>query len=106
MSKRKTKTVKVFTGTDIPMTAPSHPVSVVMQLKRVVDRIAAGSDTEFEFNCNSIDGITMFEQYGRRVHGLNITYYINGKLSSFEETISDLSRGSLLIDEIIKDAEK
>lgn len=106
MSKPKIKTIKVYTGTDIPMTTPSHPVSVVLQLKRIVDRISASSDSEYEYSCNSIEGIKMFERYGRGVHGLNVIYFINGKISKFDEVISDMSRATLLIDETINNATK
>lgn len=106
MSKQKIKTIKVFTGTEITMATPSHPVSVVLQLKRIVDRISASSDTEFEYNCNTPEGIEMFERYGRGVHGLNVIYFINGSKSNYDEVMNDMAKASLLIDETINNAKK
>ena len=100
MSKQKSKTVKVFSGTDIVMCAPSHPVSIVLQIKRTIDRIAMSSDREFQFNCNSVEGLMMFEHYGSKVHGLNVLYLLNGKETDYQSAIADLSRGTKLNEEI------
>lgn len=103
MSKQKSKTVKVFSGTDIVMCAPSHPVSVVMQIRRTIDRIVKSSDSEFQFNCNSVEGLMMFERYGRLAHGLNVLYLLNGKTTDYQSALADLSRGAELIEEMTKD---
>ena len=94
------KKVKVLTGTDIPFCNPSHPYSVVVQTKRVIDRIAASPDDEFQFNCNSREGIEMFELCGRKQKGLKVQYYINGKLSTFSEVLEDFGRADKMLSEI------
>ncbi len=106
MSKQKSKTVKIFSGTDIVMCAPSHPVSVVLQIKNTIDRIVKSNDSEFQFNCNSVEGLMMFERYGRMAHGLNVLYLLNGKATDFQSAIADISRGVELIEEIINDNTK
>lgn len=95
------KKIKVFTGSDIPLCSPSHPYSVAVQIKKIVDRIAVSSDKEFEFNCNSEEGIEMFEQYGRKIKGLKVQYYINSKPASYQEVLDDLGRGRKLLTEIL-----
>lgn len=100
MKKSKIKTVKVMTGTDIVFCSPTHPYTVAVQIKRVLDRIARSADMEFEFNCNAPAGIQMFEEYGRRKLQLDIQYYINGIRAKFDDVISDMRRG----DEFVKQA--
>ncbi len=95
------KKVKVFTGSDIPFCSPSHPYTVAVQIKRIVDRIAASSDNEFEFNCNSEEGVEMFEQYGRKVKGLKVQYFINAKPATYQEVLDDLSRGRKFLSETL-----
>lgn len=90
--------VKVMTGTDIPFCAPSHPYTVAVQIKRMLDRIAQSADMEFEFNCNMPAGILMFEEYGHRKLMFDIQYYINGERASFQDVVSDMNRG----DEFVK----
>lgn len=95
------KKVKVFTGTDIPICSPSHPYAVAVQVKRIVDRIAGSKDNEFQYNCNSEEGIEVFEQYGRKVKGLHIQYYINSKSATYQEVLDDLGRGRKFITEML-----
>lgn len=95
------KKVKVFTGTDIPICSPSHPYAVAVQVKRIVDRIADSKDNEFHYNCNSEEGIEVFEQYGRKVKGLHIQYYINSKPATHQEVLDDLGRGRKFITEML-----
>ncbi len=95
------KTIKVFTGTDIPFCTPSHPLSVVLQIKNVIDRIARSSESEFQYNCNSPDGIMMFELYGHKLNGLDVQYYINGTQVKFEDVLADFARASEKAGEII-----
>lgn len=95
------KKVKIFTGSDIPFISPSHPYSLAVQIKRIVDRIVASSDTEFQYNCNTIEGIEMFEQYGRKVKGLKVQYYINSKPATYQEVLDDLGRGRKFLTELI-----
>ena len=94
------KKVSVFTGTDIALCSPSHPYSVAVQIKRIVDRIVSGSDNEFQFNCNTIEGIEVFEKYGHKVKGLKVQYYINGKPAKYPEVLEDLVRGQKFISEL------
>lgn len=94
------KKVKVLTGTDIPFCAPSHPYSIVVQIKRVIDRIAESRDDEFQYNCNSVEGVKMFELYGRKQKGLKVQYYINGKPSTFAQVLEDFGRADDFLSEI------
>lgn len=103
---KRAKTVKIMCGTDIPFCTPSHPVSVVLAVKNVVDRIASSSDTEFTYNCNTLESIRMFKEYGSDVHGLDVIFYLNGVKSSYSAVCDDLQRGADLITQIIKEAEK
>ena len=94
------KKVKVLTGTDIPFCTPSHPYSMVVQIKRVIDRIVESWDDEFQYNCNSVDGVKMFELYGRNQKGLKVQYYINGKPSTFAQVLEDFGRADGFLSEI------
>lgn len=89
-----------MTGTDIPLCSPSHPYSMAVQVKRVLDRIAGSEDTEFEYACNVPAGIDVFERYGRGVLGMNILYYINGAKASYSEVSADMERGIKYIDQL------
>lgn len=105
MKPSKIKTVKVMTGTDIPFCTPSHPYTVVIQIKRVLDRIARSADMEFEYNCNNPTGIKMFEAYGRQKLMLDVQYYINGTRASFKEVISDMTRGEDFVKQVNEEKE-
>lgn len=105
MKPSKIKTVKVMTGTDIPFCSPSHPYTVAVQIKRVLDRIARNADMEFEFNCNIPTGIKMFEAYGRQKLMLDIQYYINGTQASFDDVISDMMRGEDFVKQVNEEKE-
>ena len=94
------KKVKVLTGTDIPFCTPSHPYSMVVQIKRVIDRIVESWDDEFQYNCNSVEGVKMFELYGRKQKGLKVQYYINGKPSTFAQVLEDFGRADGFLSEI------
>lgn len=100
------KKVKVLTGTDIPFCAPSHPYSMVVQIKRVIDRIAESRDDEFQYNCNSVEGVKMFELYGRKQKGLKVQYYINGKPSTFAHVLEDFGRADDFLSEIASPQDK
>lgn len=93
MKRAKEKTVKVMTGTEIFLCSPSHPYTMAVQIKRVLDRIVDSADTEFEYSCNIPAGIKMFEQYGRNILRLNILYYINGAKASYDDVMADMMRG-------------
>ena len=105
MKHSKIKTVKVMTGTDIPFCSPSHPYTVAVQIKRVLDRIARSADMEFEYNCNILTGIQMFETYGRRKLMLDVQYYINGTRASFDDVISDMMRGEDFVKQVNEEKE-
>lgn len=101
------KKVKILTGTDIPFSSPSHPYSMVVQVKSVIDRIAESpDDTEFQYNCNSVEGLKMFELYGRKQKGLKVQYYINGKPSAFAQVLEDFGRADGFLSEIASQQDK
>ncbi len=95
------KRVKVYTGTDIALCSPSHPYTVAVQIKRIIDRIAESTDKEFEFNCNTKEGIDVFEFYGRKMKGLKIQYYINGKPASYQDVADDFGRAQKYLSELL-----
>jgi hypothetical protein len=96
------KTVKIYSGTDLALCSPSHPLSAAMQAKRVIDRIDDSDDTRFEFSCNTPDAICVWECYGRQKKGLNVVYYLNGKQASYDEVISDTrDRSAAFVKELI-----
>lgn len=94
------KKVKVYTGTDIQFCTPSHPYSVVVQIKKVIDRIVESPDTEFQFNCNSAEGIEMFEKYGRKMKGLKVQYFVNGETATYKKVLEDFGNAQKFISEI------
>lgn len=100
------KKVKVLTGTDIPFCTPSHPYLMVVQIKRVIDRIVESRDDEFQYNCNSVEGVKMFELYGRKQKGLKVQYYINGKPSTFAQVLEDFGRADGFLSEIASPQDK
>ena len=100
------KKVKVLTGTDIPFCTPSHPYSMVVQIKRVIDRIVESRDDEFQYNCNSVEGVKMFELYGHNQKGLKVQYYINGKPSTFAQVLEDFGRADGFLSEIASPQDK
>lgn len=88
---KKNKTVKILAGTDIPFCAPCHPLSVVVQTKRVIDRIVNSTDSEFEFSCNTPEGIEMWQRYGHEVCGLTILLSLNGEKTTYDDVMADLT---------------
>lgn len=100
MKRDAKKLVKVMTGTDIALCSPSHPYTMVVQVKRVLDRIANSADSEFEYSCNIPAGIEAFEVYGRRILGLNIVFYINGKMASYADVQADMKRSDEYLDQL------
>lgn len=104
MKNNKTKCIKVNVGDDIVMAAPSHPLSVAMQIKMIVDRILALDDKEFEYSCNSLEGLAVFQYYGQGVHPneISVTYYVNGKKAKYEEAVADLERGMQYVKQLIE----
>lgn len=101
MKPTKAKTVKVMTGTDIPLSSPSHPYAMAVQVKRVLDRIAHSSESEFEYVCNVPAGIKVFEKYGRGILGLNILFHINGVKAKYADVVADMERANNYIDKLI-----
>lgn len=100
MKRSMIKTVKVMTGTDIVLCSPSHPYTVAVQVKNVLDRIVRSADMEFEFNCNILSGIMMFEDYGHKKLALDIQYYINGAKSSYQDVVTDMKRGEEFVKQV------
>lgn len=100
MKSTKVKTVKVMTGTEIPLCSPSHPYAMAVQVKRVLDRIASSSESEFEYVCNVPAGIEVFEKYGRGVLGLNILFHINGVKAKYADVVADMERANNYIDKL------
>lgn len=100
MKRDAKKLVKVMTGTEIALCSPSHPYTMAVQVKRVLDRIAVSADSEFEYSCNIPAGIKAFEVYGRSILGLNIVYYINGKIASYDDVLADLKRSDEYLDQL------
>lgn len=92
-----------MTGSDVPICSPSHPYSVAMQTKNVIDRIHnngfGSDDEEYEFNCNSYEGVRMFETYGK-MKGLTIQFFINGRKATYEQVVADFNRGSAYVNMI------
>lgn len=101
--KRK-KVIRVNSGTDIVIATPSHPLSVVTQIERMVNRVLGHNEHEFEFSCNSVEGLVLFQHYAE-LHKqiLEVEFQINGTKSTFEESVSDLTRGMEYVERIIAD---
>lgn len=100
--KRK-KVIRVLAGTDISMVSPSHPLSVVSQIRKVIDRILGLEETEFEYSCNSLEGLAVFEFYGAGHHPseISVEYYLNGSEVGYEEVVADLERGKQYVEQLI-----
>lgn len=100
---KKIKRIKVNVGTEIIFQTPSHPLSVAMQTKKVIDKIMSLDDTDYEFSCNSREGLLVFQHYGADLHPkeISVSYFINGKKSKFEEALEDLDRGKKYVEQII-----
>lgn len=100
---KKKKHIKVYVGTDIAFSSPSHPLSMVVQIKRIIDRVLLLPDKEFEYNCNCYDGLDMFYYYGEKKHqdNIKVSFYLNGVSSTYEECIKDLSRGKEFVEQLI-----
>ncbi len=82
-----------MTGTNIILCSPTHPYAVAVQVKNVLDRIVGCADMEFEYNCNILSGIMMFEEYGHKKLNLDIQYFINGARASYQDVVTDMKRG-------------
>lgn len=92
---KKMKRIKVNVGDEIVFCSPSHPLQMALQVKRTIDRILTLSDTEFEYSCNSLEGVAMFENYGAKMHPEDIAvwYFLNGRRVKYHEAMNDLARG-------------
>lgn len=98
----KRKLIKVNVGTGIVMVSPSHPLSVAVQIKRIVDRILTLDDKEYEYSCNTIEGLAVFEFYGAERHPeLSVQYFLNGSKVSYEKAVEDLRSGVEYVEELI-----
>lgn len=103
MKRHKIKCIKVNVGDDIIVMTPSHPLSIAIQIKAIIDRILALDDNEFEYSCNSLDGLAVFHHYGQGSHPkeISVTYYVNGKKATYEEAVADLERGKQYVEQLI-----
>lgn len=93
------KRISVFTGTEVAFCSPTHPYVVAVQVKKIIDKIIESSDCDLQFNCNISEGIEMFEQYGHKVKGLRVLYFINNKPATYSEVIEDMCRGRKFLSE-------
>lgn len=101
--KRK-KVIRVNSGTDIIIGSPTHPLSVVMQIERTVSRVLNHKENEFEFSCNTLEGLDLFNHLGTIHYSrLDVEFYLNGTKSTYEESVSDLKRGVEYVKRIIAD---
>lgn len=92
---KKMKRIKVNVGTDIMICAPSHPLLMATKVKRIIDKALTLPDIEHEYNCNSMEGIAMFEHYGAKAHPneISVWYFINGRRVKYQDAMNDLARG-------------
>lgn len=97
------KRIKVNVGTDIVYETPSHPLSVAMQIKKTIDRILTLDDKEFEFSCNTSEGLEVFQFYGAKLHSneISVLFFVNGKEVKYEEAMEDLARGKKYVEQLI-----
>ena len=103
MKMKKKKVIRVKTGTDISMVSPSHPLSVVSQIRKVIDRILGLEENEFEYSCNSQEGLAVFQFYGMEQHPseISVEYYLNGTKVGYEDAVADLERGRMYVEKLI-----
>lgn len=107
MKNHRIKCIKVNVGTDVIMTSPSHPLSVSLQIKKIIDRILVLDDKDFEYSCNSLEGLAVFHYYGQKAHPkeISVMYFINGKKAKYEEAVSDLERGKQYVEQLIRNTQ-
>ena len=86
------KILKVYSGTDIVLCVPAHPLSQVVAIKRLIDKICDSDEKEFEVKVNSLEGLAMLKKYGDK-KGIRLNYILNGTPSTYEDVIADLNRG-------------
>lgn len=103
MEMKRKKVIRVLTGTDISMVSPSHPLSVVSQIRKVIDRILGLDETEFEYSCNSQEGLAVFQYYGMEHHPseISVEYYLNGTKVGYDDAVADLERGKGYVEQLI-----
>ena len=86
------KILKVYSGTDIVMCVPSHPLSQVMGVERLLNKIAASDENEFEVKVNSKEAVLMLAKCSDR-YNIKLKFHVNGQPSSRDDVIKDLERG-------------
>ena len=95
------KTIKVFTGTDILFTAPSHPYMSVVWAESIIQRIICLPESEFEVKTNSREAVECLYILGTN-NGINLEFNINGVKSSYECVLEDFSRANSKLEQIKK----
>lgn len=92
MSKR----LNVYTGTEVILCAPTHPYEAVRAAERMVEKINASSDTQFQVNTNSIEAVSMFNMLCPR-YDIEVVFHINETPASYDDVVADFNRGQLYI---------
>ena len=93
------KVLKVYSGTDVVMCVPSHPLSQVMGAERLLKKIAASNEKEFEVNVNSKEAVLMLAKCSER-YDVKLKFHINGQPSSLDDVLKDFDRGMDYINNI------
>lgn len=86
------KSLNVYTGTEVILCAPTHPYEAVRAAERMVEKISASSEKQFQVNTNSIEAISMFNMLCPK-YGIAVIFHINGEPASFDDVIADFNRG-------------
>lgn len=86
------KNLNVYTGTEVIICAPTHPYEAVRAAERMVEKISASSDKQFQVNTNSIEAISMFNMLCPK-YGISVIFHINGTPASYDDVVADFNRG-------------
>lgn len=89
---KKSKVLKINTGTDVTFCAPTHPYSSAIAAERMVEKMSKSTDSDFEVNTNSLEAVSMFHMLCPK-HDISVRFNINGKPASYEEVVADFDRG-------------
>lgn len=90
------KSLNVYTGSEVILCAPTHPYEAVRAAERMVEKIFASSDKQFQVNTNSIEAITMLNMLCPK-YGIAVNFHINGSPVSYDEVVVDFNRGQSYI---------
>lgn len=86
------KILNVYTGTEVILCAPTHPYEAVRAAERMVEKISASPDKQFQVNTNSIEAVSMFNMLCPK-YGISAIFHINGFPASYDEVVADFNRG-------------